>query len=102
MQPHDKRKRLLRLVRVAWIDADENSGWQEYKRDPAWVIYTVRYLVERPKRKTDFMVLANSYLPETDTWSGISRIPKGMIISTETLLNKMPPGYTLGNSTNNT
>jgi len=100
MKANDK-KRLLRLIRCSWIDAEEDSGWRQYTRDPAWVIYTVGYLVERPKRKTDFLVLANSYLPETDTWSGLTRIPKGMIISTETLINKMPPGYTLGDSTNN-
>jgi hypothetical protein len=97
-----KKKRLLRLIRCAWIDADEDSGWREYTRDSAWVIYTVGYLVESPKRKTDFLVLANSYLPETGTWSGISRIPKGMIISIETLINKMPPGYKLADTSCNT
>ena len=89
-----KKKCLHRLVRVHWVDADEDSGWREVTKDqdPTWIIYTVGYLVSMPKRKTDFVVLANSHLPDVGQWSGISRIPKGMVLETETLMSKIPCG----------
>ena len=89
-----KKKCLHRLVRVHWVDADEASGWREVTKDqdPTWIIYTVGYLVSMPKRKTDFVVLANSHLPDVGQWSGISRIPKGMVLEIETLMSKIPCG----------
>jgi len=88
------KKCLHRLVRVKWIDADEDSGWQEMPKDhdPTWIIYSVGYLVSMPKRKTGFVVLANSHLPDVGQWSGISRIPKGMVLGIETLMSKIPCG----------
>ena len=88
------KKCLHRLVRVKWIDADEDSGWQEMPKDhdPTWIIYSVGYLVSMPKRKTGFVVLANSHLPDVGQWSGISRIPKGMVLEIETLMSKIPCG----------
>ena len=90
------------LVRVGWVDADEKSGWHTYNKDePTWKIYTVGYLVEKPKTKTDFIVLANSHLPETNEWGGLNRIPKGMILSIETISKAIPCGETHGNASNN-
>lgn len=80
------------LVMVSWIDADEESGWQKYEKKPTWVIHTVGYLVERPKTKTDFVVLANSHLPDSGCWSGINRIPRGMIMSIKTLIKGVSCG----------
>jgi hypothetical protein len=87
---------------VSWVDADEESGWQNYLKKPAWVIHTIGYLVERPKVKTDFIVLANSHLPDTGCWSGINRIPKGMIVSIKTLLKNIPCGESYESDTGNT
>jgi hypothetical protein len=83
---------LHRVVKVSWIDAEEEAGWNEYKKKPSWVIHTIGYLVELPKRKTDFMVLANSHLPDTNSWGGLNRIPKGMILSVETVLKSVRCG----------
>lgn len=80
------------IVKVSWVDADEESGWQMYNRRAAWVIHTIGYLVERPKKKTDFAVLANSHLPDTGCWSGLVRIPRGMILSITTLIKNAPCG----------
>lgn len=88
-------------MRVAWIDADEKSGWQEHKVDSPWVIYTIGYLVALPKLKTDFYVLANSHLPDANQWSGITRIPKGMVLSAETLMARLPCGKVLDENTSN-
>ena len=79
-------------MKVGWIDADESSGWSEHKEEAPWVIYSIGYLVSMPKRKTDFIVIANSHLPDVSQWSGLSRIPKGMVLSVETLMHKVPCG----------
>ena len=89
------------LVSVSWIDADEESGWATYTKKPAWVIHSVGYLVERPKLKNDFVVLANSHLPDTGCWSGLSRIPRGMILSITTLLKKIPCGGEINENSGN-
>lgn len=82
------------VVRVSWIDADQHSGWHDLKdvNKKAWVINTVGYLVSSGKKKTDFVVLADSHLPDTDQWGGLNRIPMGMVISIETLVESAPCG----------
>jgi len=87
-----KKKCLHRIVRVSWIDAEESSGWSEHTEEAPWIIYSIGYLVSMPKRKTGFVVLANSHLPDVSQWSGLSRIPKGMVLSVETLMHKVPCG----------
>ena len=93
-----------KIVSVAWIDADESSGWEKYKKESPWIINTIGYLVELPKKKNDYIVLANSHLPETESWSGLNRIPKGMVIEVKTLLTTAECGYSLmdDDSLNNT
>ena len=73
------------IISVQWIDAEENCGWETYKKKDPWVISTVGYLIELPKNKAEFIVLGNSHLPDTNQWSGVTRIPKGMILSVETI-----------------
>lgn len=80
---------------MSWIDADEESGWQSYGKTPAWLIITVGYLVDIPIKSTEFFVLANSHLPETGEWSGISRIPKGMVVDIKKIKKSMPCGRSL-------
>jgi hypothetical protein len=91
------------LVKVGWVDADETSGWtnlEDYKKkNPSWIIHTVGYLVEKPSKKTDFYILANSHLPDTGVWGGLNRIPKGMVVSVEVLLKKIPCGETVDQDT---
>ena len=86
---------LHKIVKVSWIDADEDSGWSPYKKESPWVINTIGYLIEKNKRKNDFIVIANSHIPETNVWSGISRIPGGMVIKMETLSTAASCGYAL-------
>jgi hypothetical protein len=80
------------VVRVSWIDADDSAGWQELKKEPTWVIHTVGYLVSSGKKKTDFVVLADSHLPDLDQWGGLNRIPVGMVLGIETLVESVPCG----------
>lgn len=98
------KKCFHRICKIEWIDADEKSGWHEYKEesDLPWVIYTIGYLVTIPKTKKGFYVLANSHLPDTNQWSGITRIPKGMVISLETLMKRVPCGKLLDENPSNT
>jgi hypothetical protein len=88
------------VVAVYWIDADEDSGWQTYTNKSAWIIKTIGYLIAMPKKKTDFIVLGNSHLPDTDQWSGVTRIPKGMVLSVETLVKNVLCGETNEDSGN--
>lgn len=88
------------VVRVSWIDADNVAGWQEFKDEAPWVIHTIGYLVSSGKKKTDFVVLADSHLPDTDQWGGLNRIPKGMVLSIDTLLESVPCGRKYENSRN--
>lgn len=88
------------LVRVSWIDADHTAGWQELKKEKPWIIYTVGYLVSSGKKKTDFVVLADSHLPDTDHWGGLNRIPMGMVLGIETLVESIPCGRTYEDSRN--
>jgi len=92
-----------KLVEVHWIDAEEDSGWQSYEKKIPWVIKTIGYLVEKNKTKSDFIVLANSHIPDSNTWSGLSRIPGGMVIKMKTL-STTACGYPLmnDNTSNNT
>ena len=89
------------IVKVSWIDADEESGWQEYNKEAAWVIHTIGFLVEKPKLKTDFVVLANSHLPDTGVWSGLCRIPRGMVLSITTVVKNTPCGGAIDENTGN-
>jgi len=91
-KPRKRGKCRHRIVSVAWVDADEDSGWQTYNKKSAWIINTIGYLIEMPKKKTDFIVLANSHLPDTNEWSGTTRIPKGMVLSVETLMKSVSCG----------
>ena len=95
------RRCLHQIVQVAWIDAEEEAGWHEHKQKIPWVIHTIGYLVELPKRKTDFIVLANSHLPDTNTWGGLNRIPKGMILSVKTILKNVQCGEECGANSGN-
>ena len=94
------------LCKIGWIDADETSGWtnlKDYKKkNPSWIVYTVGYLVERPSKKTDFYILANSHLPDTGAWGGLNRIPKGMVVSVEVLLKKITCGEPVDQDSSNT
>ena len=82
-----------RVVRVSWIDADDTAGWAEFKESKPWVIQTVGYLVSSGKKKTDFVVLADSHLPDLDQWGGLNRIPMGMVLGVETLVESAPCGH---------
>ena len=88
------------IISVRWIDSAEASVWQGYSDKPAWVIRTVGYLIALPKKKTDFIVLGNSHLPDTDQWSGVTRIPKGMGLSVDTLMKNVSCGETNEDSGN--
>jgi hypothetical protein len=90
-----------RLVIASWIDADEEGGWSHYKEKPSWIIHTVGFVVATPRKKTDFLVLANSHLPDTDSWSGLSRIPKGMLLSVETIRKNVHCGEFYDSNTGN-
>jgi hypothetical protein len=100
------KKCFHRICKIEWIDADEKSGWLEYgskeESESPWVIYTIGYLVTIPKTKKGFYVLANSHLPDTNQWSGITRIPKGMVLSFETLMSRVPCGKLLDENSSNT
>lgn len=88
------------VVRVSWIDAENSAGWQEFKDEAPWVIHTIGYLVSSGKKKTDFIVLADSHLPDTDQWGGLNRIPMGMVLGIDTLLESVPCGRKYENSRN--
>ncbi len=81
------------VVRVSWIDADQSSGWSDFKSKAPWVIHTVGYLVSSGKKKTDFVVLADSHLPDTDQWGGLNRIPMGMVLEIQTIAESVPCGH---------
>jgi len=88
------------VVRVSWIDADNVSGWTEFKEEAPWVIHTIGYLVSSGKKKTDFVVLADSHLPDTDQWGGLNRIPMGMVLAIDPLLESVPCGRKYENTRN--
>jgi hypothetical protein len=70
----------LQLVEITWIDADGESGWTEY--DPSKKLVEVKtfgLLVNRNWRKSDHIAHADTWCPETKHWSGLGRIPKGMV-----------------------
>jgi hypothetical protein len=81
------------VVRVSWIDADDTAGWAEFKKSKTWIIHTIGYLVSSGKKKTDFVVLADSHLPDLDQWGGLNRIPRGMVLEVETLVESTPCGH---------
>jgi len=81
------------VVRVSWIDAEQFSGWSTLKDETPWVVFTVGYLISSGKKKTDFVVLADSHLPDTDQYGGLNKIPKGMVLEIETLVEAVPCGH---------
>lgn len=68
-----------KLVQIEWIDADGESGWSTYDPKEKLVhVKTFGILVD----KTDKMVVhADSYCHESKMWSGLGRIPRGMVKS---------------------
>lgn len=68
----------IKLVEISWIDAEQSSGWShdDPKDDKPIIIKTYGLLVRKTK---DWVIHADSYLPDTKTWGGRGKIPTGMV-----------------------
>lgn len=82
------------LIIVSWIDAEEEAGWNVLEEEPSWIIKTVGFLISKGRKRTDFIVMANSHLPwgDDETYSGITRIPMGMVLDVEVVAKKVSCG----------
>ena len=68
-----------KLVEIVWIDADGEAGWSAYDPDAKLVtVKTYGILVNQAK---DHIAHADSYCTESKMWSGLGRIPTGMVKS---------------------
>ncbi len=64
------------LVCVEWVDAEQQSGWNEFDpKEPLWVMFTYGILVAKTK---NWIVLADTHLPP-DSWGGLNKIPVGTV-----------------------
>ena len=82
------------LIAVSWIDAEEEAGWTVLEEEPSWIIKTVGFLISKGRKRTDFIVMANSHLPwgDEETYSGLTRIPMGMVLDVEVVARKVSCG----------
>lgn len=72
-----------KLVEITWTDADGESGWSDYDpKDKLPVIKTFGILVDKNDKQ---VVHADSYCHESCRWSGLGRIPKGMVSKIKTI-----------------
>ncbi len=80
---------------VSWMDAEEEAGWSELGDESPWIIKTIGFLVSKGRKRTDFIVMANSHLPwgDDESYSGITRIPLGMVIGVEVIARKVSCGH---------
>jgi len=68
-----------KLVCITWLDADGESGWSVYDpNEKPVLVKTYGLLVDKNK---NFVVHADSYCHSSKMWSGLGRIPIGMIKS---------------------
>ena len=68
-----------KLVCIEWIDADGESGWSAY--DPEAKLTTIKSFGILVNKTDDHIAHADSYCHESKMWSGLGRIPTGMIKS---------------------
>jgi len=73
-----------KLVMIEWVDADGESGWSSY--DPETPLITVKTFGILVNRNKDHIAHADSWCPETKHWSGLGRIPMGMVKRIKTLM----------------
>ena len=66
-----------KLVEISWLDADGEAGWSKYNpKEKLVLVKTFGILVD----KTDQVVVhADSFCHESGMWSGLGRIPRGMV-----------------------
>lgn len=73
------KKKKLKLVEVEWLDADNGSGWTEYKKDihqKGKCIKSYGLLVDKGET---FVVLSFCCNEEGGDWLGTHSIPLGMV-----------------------
>ena len=68
----------IKLVEIHWIDAEGHAGWSQDNPDDdkPIVIKTYGLLVRRTKQ---WIIHADTYLPDTKEWGGKGKIPAGMV-----------------------
>ncbi len=64
----------VKLVEVAWVDADHDAGWVSEIEDEEVLGYAYGLLRRKGKK---FIFLAHQY--DNGNWLGSFRIPKGMV-----------------------
>jgi len=73
------------LVRIIWLDADDESGWQPHDPetdDKAEYLESFGLLVSQGKK---FVTLSRTYNQDADEWLGKQRIPVSCIKTIETI-----------------
>lgn len=73
-----------KLVCISWIDADSTSGWtaDRPENDKAVILKTYGLLVRRTKL---WVIHADTFDRESNHWSGLGRIPVGIVRSVKTI-----------------
>jgi len=68
----------IKLVCVEWVDAEADAGWSrdDPKDDKPMVLKTFGLLVRKTK---DWVIHADTYLPDTKMWGSKGKIPTGMV-----------------------
>jgi len=74
-----------KLVEIHWIDAEAEAGWSEDDpaKDKPTILKTYGLLVRKTK---DWVIHADTYIPETKVWGGKGKIPAGMVKKVKTLM----------------
>lgn len=74
------KKKKIQLVLISWVDAEESAGWSDHRPEDeeVLILHTVGLLVKKTK---DWVIHANTYLPDTKLWGGKGKIPRGMVKS---------------------
>ena len=74
-----------KLIEISWIDAEGHAGWShdDPNEDTPIILKTYGLLVRKTK---DWIIHADSFDPQSKTWSGKGKIPMGMVKKIKTLM----------------
>lgn len=73
-----------KLIEIHWIDAETEAGWSydDPEKDNPVIIKTYGLLVRKTK---DWVIHADTYLPDTKAWGNKGKIPAGMVVKIKTI-----------------
>lgn len=75
----------MTILHIEWLDSETDHGWQviaEIEQNELGLTHSTGFLIRESEQ---FLLIAHSYDPDTESANGLMTIPKGAIKARRTL-----------------